>query len=112
MGESRLSQDLRVTVRYAFLFEGDARGGRRGHDARSGSGCAVHHVDGGQFAFGLHEDAIVFGQVLRHVFDEFILWGDGIAEERFASGRNRRLGNRFVALHEDLGHVSRSTFPP
>src|SRR5213078_386495 len=50
-------------VAEAFLHEGDAGAGGGGHGPDAGGGASVDHIDGGDLAFGLDEDAAGEGEV-------------------------------------------------
>ena len=101
-GKFRASQ-----VRDAFLHQADPRAGGGGHDAKSRRGCAVDHIDGGNFAFRLEKRAADLRHVLGGRFGDFTGWGNRVAVIRPASCQQRALHYRDVALTK-LPHG----FPP
>ena len=90
----------------AFLHEADAGSARCCHAANSGRRSAVEHIDGGNFALRLQEDA----SDLRHVEGSGLGYLAGrrnwISVERPAPGQDRALHDCFVALHQLLAHAS------
>lgn len=62
---------------------------------------AQQHVDGGHFAFGLHELAAAFGQPEGHGLGDLVLRRDGIAEIAAAAGVQGAKGHSFIALDEN-----------
>ena len=67
--------------------------------AQPGPAAAVHHVDGGHLAHGLHEDAVELRQQLRHQLGALGGGRDGIAEEVAAAREQRADGRGVGALH-------------
>ena len=85
----------------AFLHQRDAAAGRRGHGRDAAGAGAQQHVDGGHFAFGLHELAAAFGQPEGHGLGDLVLRRDGIAEIAAAAGVQGAKGHSFIALDEN-----------
>ena len=81
-----------------LLLEADAGGGGGGHGPLADGGRAVDHVDGGHFAFRLHEHAARFGHPAAHVFGDLVLGRDGVAEIGPAARADGGLGNRLIAF--------------
>ena len=69
--------------------QAEARGRGEGHRAQAGAAAAVHHVDGGDLADRLEEDAVELGQQLRHQLGALGGRGDRVAEEVAAAGEQR-----------------------
>ena len=85
----------------AFLHQRDAAAGRRSHGRDAAGAGAQQHVDGGHFAFGLHELAAAFGQPEGHGLGDLVLRRDGIAEIAAAAGVQGAKGHSFIALDEN-----------
>ena len=68
--------------------------------AHSGGGAAVEHVDGGDFAFGLQEDAAGLREVEGSGFGDLAGGGDGIAVKGAAARQDRAFHDGFVAFHQ------------
>ena len=86
----------------ALLFQGNARRGGGGHDASAGARDAVDHVDGRKLAFRLQERAADLGHPFGHIGGNLRLRGDGVTEIMAAAGADRRFGDGFVSLHQNL----------
>ena len=90
-----------------LALERNARRRRTRHDTCTSGGCAVHHIDGSDFAFRLQIGAALFGHALGHVGCKLGLRGDRVTEEESATCADGALGDGLVALHEYfLCHVS------
>ncbi|CDB30890.1 unknown [Firmicutes bacterium CAG:137] len=99
------SRQLRAAhISDALLLQGDAGGGGGGHSPDAAAGSAVDHVDGGNLRLSLDEAAAHLGQVEGQIFRNFVLRGDGIAEEVFAAGTNGGLGNGLIAFPQFFLH--------
>jgi len=89
----------------AFEHQAEARAGGRAHHTGAGAGCAIDHVNGAQFAFGLDKSTAQFGHAAREVFQQFGLGGDGVAKIGTQSGAHSSFSNGFVALHQFTSHI-------
>ena len=83
-------------------LERDARARARSHRAATSRGAAIDHVDRGDFAFRLEERAADLRHALCHVRRDFGLRRDRITKIMPATAAYRRLGDRLVALHQNL----------
>ena len=88
----------------ALLLQADTGAGGRGDDAGAGTGSAVHHVDCRNLALRLEEAAAHLGHTGGHIFGNFCLRGDRIAEEETCAGADCGLRNRFATLHKSQCH--------
>ena len=87
-----------------FQHQAETRGAGEGHTALSGTASAVHHVDRGDLANRLYEDAIQFGQHLGHQFGPLGGRCDRIAKEMAASSQDRPDCRRVCAFdHKRFG---------
>ena len=84
----------------ALLLQAYAGAGAAGHGSRACTCRAVNHVDSRHFAFRLNEVSADLADSPAHVFGNFVLRGDGIAEEISAAASDCGFGNGFVALHQ------------
>ena len=99
----------------AFLLQGNSRRRGAGHAASASARRAINHIDGRDFALRLQEaSALQLGQALGHIFGNLVLGGNGVAEEKAASGLDGRLSDRLVHFHKHfLTHGAvLLTFPP
>ena len=66
---------------------------------------AEQHVAHRHFGFGLQKHAADFGHPPGQVLGHFGLRCDRVAEIVGRAGANCRLGNRFIAFHQNLSHT-------
>ena len=93
-------------IRDAFLFQADAGAGRRGHGPDSRYAGAVDHIDGGNLAFRLDESAArPAAQIGCHIFGQFILGRNGIAEITLAAGPDGRFADGAFPVINTLATV-------
>jgi len=82
----------------------EARAGGSSHNALSGGCGAIHHVDGGSLALGLHKRSADFGKIECRGFSHFAGRGDGISVIGAASSQHCALDDGDVAFTK-LPHV-------
>src|SRR5208283_856147 len=78
----------------------EAGAGGCGHDASPGRSCAVHHVDGGDFALRLEKRAVDLRQKEGCRFGDLAGGSDGISEIGAASGEDGTLDDGDISLTE------------
>ncbi len=84
----------------AFHHQRYTGAGGSAHHPCAGAGGAVHHVDGGNFRFGLDEGASQLGHAFGKMFQDFSLWGDGVAEVGFQPGADGGFRHGLIAFIE------------
>ena len=93
----------------AFLHESKTRGARGNKYAAAARCSAVCHTDGRKLGLGLDERSACLRKFMAHIFWNFVLRCDRIAEITFYSRSDRRFGKGFVSLHQDSAHDSPSS---
>ena len=93
----------------AFLHKGKSRRARGDEYSSAARGSSECHVDGSQLGLGLDKRAAGLRQLMTHIFRNFVLRRDGIAEIALDARTDRRFSKSFVPFHQDSGHVSPSS---
>ena len=88
-------------VAHRLGHQADARARARDQHPRAGRRGAQRHVDRRELALGLDEHPALLGHPAGHPLEQLGLGRDRVAEVGVAAGRDRRLGDRLVALHQD-----------
>src|SRR6185436_11585313 len=84
----------------AFLHQAEAGARGCGHDAGPGRSCAVHHVDGGDFAFRLQERSADLWQIQSCRFGDLAGGGNGISVVLATAGQDGSLYDGDVTFTE------------
>ena len=95
------------------MLKTDSRPRGGGHRPSSCHACTDHHMDGCNFAFRLDKyPALHLSEPFRHIFRDFILWGDWVSEIEAASCTNRCFCDNMISPHQYFMHDRpQSRFP-